>query len=131
MLVAMYLRTGGRVSMWSYIHLHMAVDTHAEFGYAAWASAQSLVMRYGQWSESGYALWVSAQNMVMCRIIDESTESHKFIQKKLAVFFKGRVRRKIVHGINCTSQGLYYPYLKPPTRLENILILRRAQCHSN
>ncbi len=69
--------------MWSYIHLHMAVDTHAEFGYAAWASAQSLVMPYG----SVRRIWLCAESLTRA-------QNHtKFIQKKLAVFFKGTVRR--------------------------------------
>jgi hypothetical protein len=49
---------------------------YIEFGYAVWASAQSLVMRYGpvhkvwlccvgQCTEFGYALWPSTSSLVM------------------------------------------------------------------
>ncbi len=125
--MTVYPHACGHVSACRWPCIHVVVyllahgrrlDTHAEFGYAAWASAKSLVMRYGQWSESGYALWVSAQNLVMCRIIGESTESHKIRSIACCILKRNR------HGINCTSKGLYYPCLKPPTRLENILILR-------
>jgi hypothetical protein len=43
-----------------------AMAQYIEFGYAVWASAQSLVMRYA--TEFGYAVWVSAQSFVTCYV---------------------------------------------------------------
>jgi hypothetical protein len=61
MYIASYPRAHDCVSTWSCIHVHVTMDTCAEFAYALRATPQNIVCTLGQSTESGYVLWARTQ----------------------------------------------------------------------